>query len=98
VDQNIGIFDNRFHSLGIGHEVGRDVAPVELHALDELEGRFHALGLLDRDNAFFPNLFHCLGDNTPDRLVVVGRDRSYLSNFFFALDGRAKGLELGDDT
>ena len=31
-----------FHALGIGHEVRREVAAVELHALDDLERRLGA--------------------------------------------------------
>ena len=28
-----GFVEDRFHAIGVGHEVGRDVAAVELHAL-----------------------------------------------------------------
>src|SRR3990172_1304972 len=36
VDQQVGFLDARFHVLGIGDEVGRDVAAVELHPFDVL--------------------------------------------------------------
>ena len=33
VDQDVGIFEHRFHALRIGDEVGREIAAVELHAV-----------------------------------------------------------------
>ena len=32
-----GVLEHHFHPLRVGHEVGREVAAVELHALDDLE-------------------------------------------------------------
>ena len=40
---------HHLHALGVGHEVGREVAAVELHALDHVERGLHALGLFDGD-------------------------------------------------
>ena len=59
------------HALGVGHEVRRQVAAVELHALDDVERRLHRLGLLDGDDAFLADLLHRLGDHVAD----VGRRR-----------------------
>ena len=42
------------------HEVRAEVAAVELHPFDDLEGGLGALGLFDRDHAFFADLFHVL--------------------------------------
>jgi hypothetical protein len=53
---------------------GREVAAVELHALDHFERRVEALGLLDGDDAVLADLLHRLGDDLADLLVVVGRD------------------------
>jgi hypothetical protein len=39
VDQDAGILENAPHLLGVGDEAGRDVAAVELHALDHVEDR-----------------------------------------------------------
>ena len=39
VDQDDGVLEDDFHALRIGHEVGREVAAVELHALDDVERR-----------------------------------------------------------
>ena len=48
VDQDVGILQNRFHALGIGDEVGGQVAAVELHAFDDFQLGLHRLGLLPR--------------------------------------------------
>src|SRR5258708_4890741 len=37
VDEDVGIVELDPHLVGVGDEVGRDVAAVELHALDHLE-------------------------------------------------------------
>ena len=67
-------FQSDFHSLRIGHEVRREVAPVELHALDHVELGLEALALFDRDHAFLADLLHGFGEDAADRLVVVGRN------------------------
>ena len=76
MEQDLGVLEHRLHALGVGDEVGREVAAVELHALDHLEGGLEALGLLDRDHAVLADLLHRLGDDLADLLVVVGRDRA----------------------
>ena len=42
-EQQVGVLEDRLHALGVGHEVRRDVALVEAHALDEVH--VHAEGL-----------------------------------------------------
>ena len=42
VDQDDRVLEHDFHALGVGHEVGREVAAVELHALDDVERGLHA--------------------------------------------------------
>ena len=37
VEQDVGVLEDGLHALLLGHEVGRDVALVELHALDHVE-------------------------------------------------------------
>jgi hypothetical protein len=37
VDEDVGVLHLSAHLLGVGDEVGRDVAAVELHALDDVE-------------------------------------------------------------
>ena len=70
-DQDVGVIEDRFHPLGVGHEVRRDVALVEPHALDELELHAERVGLLDRDHAVLADLVDGLGDDLAD--LGVGR-------------------------
>src|SRR4029079_8115544 len=74
VEQDLGVLEDRLHALGVGDEVGRQVAAVELHALDHLEGGLDAAVLLDGDDAVLAHLLHRLGDDAADLFVVVGGD------------------------
>src|SRR5262249_1930218 len=75
------IFKVGHHLLGIGDEVGRDVAAVELHAFDHLELAFQALCFLDCDHAFIADLLHRFGDHLADLLITIGGDGADLRNF-----------------
>ena len=66
VDQDVGLFQLGHHLLGIGDEVGRDIAAVELHAFDDFELGVEALGFFDRDDAFIADLRHRFGDHLAD--------------------------------
>ena len=46
VDQDDRVLEHDFHALGIGDEVGREVAAVELHAFDDFERGLERLALL----------------------------------------------------
>ncbi len=81
VDEDVAVLEDRFHLLRIRDEVGREIAAVELHALDRLERRLEATGLFDRDDAVLADLLHRLGDQIADLGVVVGRDRADLRDF-----------------
>ena len=73
------------HLLGIGDEVGREIAAVELHALDDLDLGVERLGLFHRDHALVADLLHGLGDHLADLAVAVRRDGADLGD----LGGRA---------
>jgi hypothetical protein len=73
-DQHVRIVENGLHPLGVGDEVGRDVALVEPHALGELELEAEGVGLVDGDDTFLADLVHRLGDDLADR-GVPGGDR-----------------------
>ena len=34
VDDDVGVLEDDLHPLGVGHEVGAEVATIELHAVD----------------------------------------------------------------
>src|SRR6185369_131317 len=76
---------------------GREVAAVELHAFDDIEFEFEALGLLDGDDAFLADLFHGLGDLLADFGVTVGRDDADLGDFRRARNGLRTALQVFDD-
>ena len=80
VDEDVRVVKLDLHLLGVGDEVGRQIAAVELHAFDDIELELEALGLFDGDHAFLADLFHRLGDLLADFLVAVGGDRAHLSD------------------
>ena len=63
VDEHVGILEDGLHVVRVGDEVGREVAAVELHALDDVELGLEALALLDRDDAVLTDLLHRVGDH-----------------------------------
>src|ERR1700744_4515743 len=83
--QDVRVLQDRFLTLGIGHEVSRDVALVEPHALGELELQAERVGLLDGDDPLVANLVHRLGDQLAD-LGVAGRDRCGGRDLLLGLD------------
>jgi hypothetical protein len=87
VDEDVRILQHDFHALGIGHEVGRQVAAVELHALDHVQRGLHRLGFLDGDDAFLADLLHGLGQDVADHGVAVGADGADLGDLGLALGG-----------
>ncbi len=66
------VLEDRLLALGVGHEVRREVALVELHALGELELDAEGVGLLDGDGAVLADLVDRLGDDVADRRVGGG--------------------------
>ena len=78
VDQDVGLLQLDVHLLGVGDEIRRHVAAVELHALDDVEFGQNALGFLDRDDAFVADLLHRLGNHLADFGLAIGRDRADL--------------------
>src|SRR2546430_960127 len=56
---NVGGVQDDFQALGIGDEVRRDIATIELHPLDDFEGRLGGVAFFNRDDAIFPHLLLC---------------------------------------
>src|SRR4051812_16294668 len=96
-DQDVRVFQLDHHPGRIGDEVRRDVAAVELHALDHLERGLEALRLLDCDDAFLAHLLHRVRDDVADGLVAVGGDGADLRDLGLALRLGAELLQLLDD-
>ena len=96
VDEDVGVLELGHHLLGVGDEVGREVAAVELHAFDDVELGLGGLGFLDRDDAFVADLLHRLSDHLADFGVAVGRDGADLGNFIRRLHLLGAGLDVLD--
>jgi hypothetical protein len=75
------VFQFGDHLVGVGHEVGRQVAAVELHAFDDFEFGFGGLGFLDGDDAFVADLLHGFGDHLADFTLAIGGDGADLLDF-----------------
>ncbi len=94
VDENVGAFELDAHLVGVGDEIGGNVAAVELHALDHFELGLERLGLLDGDDAVIADLLHRLGDDAADVLVAVGGDGADLRDLFARGDFLRLRLQL----
>ncbi len=96
MDEDVGVLQHCFHLLGIGDEVGRKIAAVELGTLHRLERGLETLRFLDGDDAVLADLLHRLGDEVADLLVVVRRDGAHLGDLLLAGGRDAQPLELLD--
>src|SRR5713226_5385397 len=95
MDQDAHVLEDTFHALGVGDEVGGEVAAVELHAFDYFEGRLHRLGFLDGDDTILADLLHGFRDDAADLLVIVGGDGANLGDHV-ALDVLVELLDFRD--
>ena len=80
IDENVGVLERNFHALGVGDEVRREVTAIELHALDDVELRFHRARLFDGDDAVLADLLHRRSDDGADLFIRVGGDGADLGN------------------
>ena len=94
-EQDVRVVERRLHPLRVGHEVRRDVALVEAHALDEVHLHAEGLALLDGDDAVLADLVDRLGDHLTD-LVVGGRDRRDLGDLILRVDFLGELLDAVD--
>ena len=97
MDEDVGVFEDRFHGRGVGHEVRGEEALVELHAFDELDAGIEALAFLDGDDAVLADLVHGVGDHLADLGVLVGGAGADLGDLLGRVDLLAHAGELIDD-
>ena len=97
MQQDVGGLELDHHLLGVGDEVGREIAAIELHALDHLELGGHALGFLDGDHAFLADALHGLGDDVADLTLAVGRNAADLGDLGARGDAAAALAYVVDD-
>ena len=96
MEQDVGVLQLHAHLLGVGNEVGREIAAVELHPFDDVEFRLEALALLDRDHAFVADTLHGLGELCADLGVAIGRDGADLRDLSVGGDLLGFGAQLLD--
>src|SRR5713226_7201325 len=97
VEKDIGHVELADHLLGIGDEIGAEIAAVELHALDDVELGLERLRLLDRDDALVADLLHRLGDHRADLAVAIRRDGADLGDLVIGRDLARALLDVLDD-
>ena len=91
------VLEHRGLLLGVVDEVGRQVAAVELQALDDFELADEARAVLDRDRAFATDLVYRARDQVADRTVVVGRNRGDVGDLLRGRRRLGDPLQFGDD-
>src|SRR5439155_2146211 len=84
------------HLVGVGDEIGRDVAAVELHSLDDVEFGLQRLGFFNRDDALVADLLHGVGKELADLGIAVGGDGADLGDFLVRGDLLGVLDEVGD--
>jgi hypothetical protein len=72
IDENVGALELDAHLVGVGDEVGGNIAAVELHALDHFELDLERLRLLDGDHAVIADLLHGLGNHGANLVIAIG--------------------------
>ena len=71
--------------LGVSHEIGADVAAVELHTFHVLRLEFESLGFLNSDDAVFADFVHHVRDQRANPLVLGG-DGGHVADLSFRGD------------
>ena len=80
-----GIFEFAGLRVGVGHEVRREEAAIELHAFHHVDRGLGLLALFDGDHAVFSDLEDRLCKHVADRRIVVACDRGDLHQLFLVL-------------
>ena len=94
-DDEVGIFDDGFHAVGVGDEVRRGVAAVDLHSLDVLNLVGKSAGLFHGNDAVLANFLHGLGDGLADGVFMGGKGGN-LPDALARLHGLGHALQFGD--
>ena len=85
-EQDVGVLQNGLLALGVGREIGGDVALVKAHAFDEVHVHAEGLALFNGNDAVLADLVDGVGDHLAD--LVVGRgDGRHLGDLLFGVGG-----------
>ena len=99
VDKDVGILHLALHLLGIGDEIGGEIATIELHTFHGLEYSVATLGILNGNDAVDADGTHTVGNEFTYFWVVVGGDSSHLLNLGIVVaDFFALGLDVLHDS
>src|SRR5262249_25796165 len=106
VNQQIGVFHLGQHLVGVGDEVRRDIATIELHPLDHIQLGLERLRLLHGDHTLVADLLHGIGDEAANlRIPVSGRvsanwknPRRTMGSKRREMSGRREAREEGTQT
>src|SRR5438876_2143992 len=96
VEQDVRILEHADLLLGVVDEVRREIAAVELHALDQVELVLERFAVLDGDHAFLADLVHRVGDDLADVEIGVRRDGADLRDLLGGGAGLGDLLQLLD--
>ena len=94
VQEDVRVLQHCFHARRIRDKVGGDIAPVKLHALDDVQRGVGRLAVFYRDDAVFADLIHGIGQQITDDGIVVRRDEADLGDFLLVLDIAAERAEF----
>ena len=92
-NENEGVFNNRFHFIGVCNHISGSIATVKLHTFNSRKLRIHRLAFFYGDNAVFTNNFHCFC-NKGAYFRATCRDCSRLLNSFIAFNGLGNALQV----
>src|SRR5690606_9899467 len=84
-NQDVRIFQDRFHFFRVRNHVRRNVPAVKLHPFDDFQFGVEAFGFFHGNDAVIAHFFHGLGDQFANRFVGSGNG-SHLSNGLTALN------------
>ena len=96
MQQDVRVLQLGDHLVGVGDEVWRKVAAVELHALDDVEFDRHAFGLFDRDDALVADPLHGARQHVADLALAVGGDGADLGDLRGGRDLPGPCLDVRD--
>ncbi len=91
-EQDVGAVEDGFHPLGVGGEVGGDVAFVEAHPFGDFQFGGHRFAFFEGDDALFAHLLHGVGDHVAHFFVVAGGDGGHLGDRLKVALGHGAGL------
>src|SRR5665213_509935 len=97
VNQNQRLLQLHGHFIGVGDEVGRQVAAIELHAFDDIDVGFQALAFLDGDDAILADAIKRIGHDLADLAIIVGGDGGDAFDVGLAVDRPGLFLEMFGD-